>query len=190
MEEIIKKAQEFAYSEIEKFGSPSRINLDTSHEKGIELANKLGANMEVVKLGTLLMDIKLGEAKSIGKIGEHVKMSAAATQDFLSQFEVSNKVKEQIVDCVNCHHGRSKYNSIESEICANADCYRFLKIKNWLYFFYDLAREGNSIEKCLDQAKFKFEEKKNALSLPICKEELQNDIETISGIINNASKTS
>jgi hypothetical protein len=180
---IIEKARDVAYSESDKFGSPPGNFIDTSYEKGQEIADKLGADKDIVGLGTLLMDAKLGEAKKLGKIKDHASMSAIAAEAFLKQQDVSKDDIVRVVDCIKNHHGSQSFPSLEAEICANADCYRFLLLKNWIYYLHMLSSEGASFEECLDQAKFKFEEKKNTLSLEICKEELKGDMDLIAQIL-------
>ena len=181
MKEIIKKAEEYALSEIEKYGSPSKINLETSNKKGEELAKLLNADLEIVQVGTRLMDIKLGEAKAKGKIKEHVRMSSEASKQFLSPFDLQKEEVDKIINCVEGHHGTAKWLCKEAEICANADCYRFLLIRNWLLSLVDL--EGNL--KLLEE---KAEEKWKVLSLDICKKELESDYKLIKEIIRRAKQ--
>jgi hypothetical protein len=171
MKEIIVAAKKWALEEIDKYnGPPSLINFYTSLEKGQELAEKLNANKEIVEIGCILMDVKLAEAKSQGKIKEHIKLSADATEKFLEKFELDDKTKEKIVSCVNEHHGRDKFTCIESEICANADCYRFILPKN---VFRLISEKDIESEEAIKLAKMKLEEKHNVLSLDICKKELE-----------------
>jgi len=88
------------------------------------------SDKDIVKLGTILMDIKLGEAKDAGCIQNHVQMSADATREFLGQGSVSSSQIDQVIACINHHHDTVGYfPSIESQIVANADCYRFASIE-------------------------------------------------------------
>ena len=75
------------------------------------------------------MDIKLGEAKKEGCLKEHSKISADATKNFLQQFDINDELKNKIVNCVEAHHATIPFTSKESELCANADCYRFIHPK-------------------------------------------------------------
>ena len=185
MEDIIKKAEEYALSEIEKYGLPSILNFNTSNKKAEELAKKFDVDENIVKIGIRLIDIKLGEAAKQGKINEHVKMSTDAAEKFLSQFNIPQETKIKIFKCVAGHHS-TFWDLKEAEICANADCYRFLLVKNWLVFLHSLGERGDEFEKSLKYAKEKAEEKWNILSLEICKKELTSHYKIIREIINKA----
>lgn len=186
MNDISKKAEEFALSEIEKYGLPSLINFKTSNKKGLELAKKLGVNSEIVEIGTRLMDIKLGEASSKGKLNEHIEMSVEATRKFLSKFNISKDVIEKIVNCVEGHHGTKEWKCKEAEVCANADCYRFLLVRNWLEFLNSLSARKTTFDENLQFAEEKAEEKWKVLSLRICKIELEPHYKLIREIIEKA----
>ena len=186
MEEVIVKAEEFALSEIKRYGFPSRMNFDTSNEKGLQLAKEYDADPFIVQIGTRLMDIKLGEAISKGKPGEHVKMSVDATIDFLSQFDLPEDVRKKILNCVEGHHGTKKWTCKEAEVCANADCYRFLLIRNWLAFLNSLGADKSSFEHDLKFAEDKANEKWKILSLGFCKKELEPYYNMINKIIKKA----
>jgi hypothetical protein len=159
MEDIIQKAEEFAIKEIDKWSLPSKINFNTSNAKGEELAVKLKADIDIVKIGIRLMDIKLGESFKKGKVNEHVDSSVKATKEFLSKFDLDEEIKNKIINCVEGHHDKTKWKCKEAEICANADCYRFLLTKNWLDFFASLFERTNIFEKNLKYAESKLEEK-------------------------------
>lgn len=189
MKEIIRKAEEFALSEIEKHGLPSKINFETSNKKGLELAKNFDADIDLVQIGTRLMDIKLGQAFAEGNPKEHVQIGIEATKDFLSQFELSEDVKNKIINCVEAHHGTTEWKCKEAEICANADCYRFLLCKNWLAFLNSLGKNKSSFEENLEFAERKAEEKWNILSLDVCKEELTPHYKLIREIIDKAKNT-
>lgn len=188
MEELVKKAEEFALSEIDNHRLPPKRFFDTSNEKGEELAKHLGADVDVVKIGTRLMDIKLGEAASKGIMEEHVSMGVEATKDFLGQFEISDEIKEKIINCVEGHHGNVDWTCKEAEICANADCYRFHLVSNWLSFIHSMGHNGMSFEESLKAAEFKLEEKWNILSLDYCKKELEPHYKAIREILDKANK--
>ncbi|GHV24968.1 hypothetical protein FACS1894176_02400 [Bacteroidia bacterium] len=125
----IKSAKEFALNEIEKYGLPTLVNFELSEQKAIELVHKLNANETIVTLGVYLMDCKLGQAFSEKRVTEHVQMSVEASEEFLKQFDLTRDDKAKILNCVAAHHGTVPYSCIEAEICANADCYRFISPK-------------------------------------------------------------
>lgn len=184
MKDIIQKADEFALSEIEKFGLPTMLNYNLSNEKGLELAKESGADADIVSIGTRLMDIKLGEAFRQGRLKEHIEMGVNATKQFLLKFEIDERIKEKIIDCVKGHHGG--WVSKEAEVCANADCYRFLLLRNWLAFFNSLGARNTTFEEDLAWAEKKADEKWDILSIEKCRNELERDYKLIKKIINKA----
>lgn len=186
MKEIIKKSKKYALDEIEKFGLPNKIHFEISEQKGIALAKALGADQDIVQVGVCLMDLKLGEAVSQNRIADHVQMSVDASREFLNQFDLDDEVKNTILNCVGAHHKDIPFKSIESEICANADCYRFISPKGFLLFMNILGERGLSFEESLKRAEEKLEEKWNILSLDICKEELEDDYKTIKNYITTS----
>ena len=52
MKKIIQKAEEYALTEIEKYGLPPKFTFDAANTKGEELAKKLNADISIVMLGT------------------------------------------------------------------------------------------------------------------------------------------
>lgn len=173
MKEIIQKARELALSEIEKNGIPIKEHFDLANTKGQELAGKLGGDKEVVLLGTILMDLKIGECLKEGKLPEHVQRSSKAAQEFLNHFKLGEKKKNMIINCIEAHHKDVPFSCKEAEICANADCYRFLHPRGVLAYFKVLGTRFTEFEKVVEVAQAKLEEKKKILSLEICKRELE-----------------
>ncbi|MBU0953774.1 MAG: hypothetical protein KKA90_05165 [Nanoarchaeota archaeon] len=171
---IIEAARNFARSETEQYGTPILVHLEISEKKAIELAEQLGADKKIVQVGTNLMDVKLGQAIKENKREHHIEMSAEATRDFLNNFELSDKERQKIINCVEAHHGTVPFKSREAEICANADCYRFIHPKGFFAFLLLLGKRGGSFAECLARAEEKMEEKHNTLSLDICKKELEH----------------
>jgi hypothetical protein len=154
------------------------VFLDISEKKGQELAEKLGADKDIVMAGTALMDVKLGQALSEGKIKEHVKMSSDAAKEFLEKYDLDEDTKKKIINCVEAHHGKVPFECKEAEICANADAYRFLHPRGFFYYFVLLGEREKDYNKILDQVEAKLEEKWNVLSLDICKEETEEYYKT------------
>lgn len=72
MENIIKKAEEFALSETKKYGSPPKRFLNTSNNKGEKLTKDLNADTDVVKKGIYLLVIKNKKTRKIkvGSLGQ------------------------------------------------------------------------------------------------------------------------
>ena len=189
MSDIIKRADEFARSEMKKYGLPSITTFEAPNQKGLELAKKLGADTEMVQIGTRLMDIKLGEAFSLGKLHKHIEMSVKATRDFLMQFSLPQDVFEKIVNCVEGHHRTKEWTCTEAEICANADCYGFLTVRNWLDLLHSLGANSATFDENLKWAEAKIEEKWKILSLDICKKELEPHYKIIKELLRGAGSS-
>jgi hypothetical protein len=185
-EEIILKTKEAAISEIKKYGMPGLQVFEFSYNKGKELAEKLGADVFIVQMGTILMDYKLGESFVNGKIKEHTRVSSKEAKKILEQYDLPEEATAKIINCIDSHHN-TQWANLEAEICANADCYRFLTVKNWLRFLHSLRERKDDFEGNFKTAEDKFYEKLKILSLDACKEELKLQIEIIKGIIKLAS---
>lgn len=185
-EDIINNVDKFARSEIEKYGTPFPSHYEVSNQKGVELAEKLGADIFIVQLGTRLMDVMLGEALAQDKLSEHVRMSAEAARDFLTKIGLEETVIEKVVNCVEGHHRQIPWSCSEAEIVANADCYRFLLVRNWLAYFMLMGTRSSNVEETLLQGEKKLEEKWGILSLDICKQELEPEYRLIKQVIKTA----
>lgn len=178
MDKLIRKLRKFAYSEVERTGMPIKMHIELATVKGIDLAKKLNANIEIIEAGTLMMDCVLGNAIKEGKIKDHVDMCYQKTKEILSDFnDVSQKDKDNILQCVLQHHGSDKFYSLESEICCNADCYRFASIKGFtisIRYLRDMP-----FDETISLVSSKVDEKWNALTLNVCKKEIEPQHEVI-----------
>jgi len=172
MKDIIAAARVLAISEIEKYGSPKLEHFEISFDKGQELAATLGADTNIVALGTIFMDLKIGECLKEGKLAEHVARSAEAAREFLAGYVLADETIKKVISCVESHHGTDNYYCPEAEICANSDCYRFLSSAGFLNALILFSGRDISFIDSLDQAEKKMEEKFKILSLDICKQEL------------------
>jgi len=180
---LINSVKDFVYGDIEKFGTPSKFQVDYTNEKGQVLAEKLGADKNIVLLGTLLMDCKLGEAYKEGKIKEHIAMSGTKADELLSaDSDTTSQEKENILNCIKQHHGAEKFMSLEAEICCNADCYKFASIKGVIGSIKNLRDMplDDLVNLFIDKA----DEKWNALSLDTCKDELKSEYLAIKDFLN------
>ena len=84
--------------------------------------------MGIILLGVYFIDLKLGQAITEKRLADHIQMSADAAKVFLENEGVDQDTIEKIIDCIMAHHGTLPYQSLEAEICANADCYRFASV--------------------------------------------------------------
>jgi len=173
MMDIVEEARKYAIAEIEKYGLPSIENFEISEKKAIELASTRDVDPKIVKLGVYLMDLKLGQAYNENRLPDHVNMSVAAATEFLDKFGIDASSKEKIINCIEAHHKSVPFTCMEAEICANADCYRFIHPKGVFGYFAFWATKRKKFPELLDMAEAKLDEKHAILSLPECKEELE-----------------
>ena len=185
MKEIIEKAKELAKQES---GKAVRPLFDIANQMGQVLAEKLNADNDLVMLGTLLMDLKLKQAMAENRIQDHTQMSLEAAKEFLEQFDLDEETVKKILACVTEHHGAEKFTCIESEICANADCYKFLHPKGILIYVGVLNERLGDLKKAIEGVKAKMDEKYNILSLDICKEELDEYYKAFQKIFEKAKE--
>lgn len=186
MENIIKKAEEYALEEINKNGTPALEHFYLSNQKGQEIAEKLKADKDIVMLGTMLMDLKLGECLKENKIEEHIARSSDAAKEFLKDFDLSEDFKNKVINCIEAHHKIKEYICIEAEICANADCYRMIHPRGVFAYLCMLGRRFPNLDDSLNQFEYKLEEKYKILSLDVCKEELEKYYLEFKELINKA----
>lgn len=186
MKKLFNEIDKFAKAEIQKTGLPQMYNYDIANNKAEELAKNLHANVDIAKCGTALMDIKLGEAVALGQQPKHVAMSAEYTKEILEKLNVDKQQREILINCVLAHHGQIPYQSIEAEIVANADAYRFIS-EIGVFTTYKFALGlGKTHNEALDFVQFKLDEKFNILSLEQSKKELTDLYHLLSKIITKA----
>lgn len=177
-EKLIKEASEIAHAHDKDMGKHFAYLTDLAVEKGQELAEKLNADKKIVLLGTLLMDCMLPLAKKKGKLSKHIEMSFKRAEKLLSKFsDITEKEKENVIQCVKQHHGSNKFHSLESEICCNADCHKFASVKGVIGGIenYPEVPSKERVDVLLQKA----DEKWNALSLDVCKKELEPQYKAI-----------
>ena len=185
---ILKEAREYAVSEIDKYGFPTLINFEITEKEGLKLSKKIKADKNIVLLGVYLMDIKLGQAIKENKLSEHVKTGIEATREFLNKFELDEQLKQKVINCVEAHHKEIPFACIEAEICANADCYRFIHPKGFFANLTNLGKRELDYSECLKKAEKKLDEKYSILSLEICKKELTRYYKIFKRFIEKARK--
>lgn len=189
IEELVIKADNFNREEIKKYNPDMEFLHDISLNAGIKLAKEYGADENIVKIALSMMDSKLPEASHLGVPKQHISMSSDATKEMLKDIDfLGEDIKENIIKCVEEHHGVEKFFSIESEVVANADCYKFVHPKGVLYYSSMLGRRFHDFNKELEQLNFKLNEKHNTISLPLVKEELESYYEFFQKSINEAKK--
>ncbi len=187
-EQLFEKAYAFALQQTEKFINPSKFNLDTGIKYAEELAKSIGADPVLSKIGAALMDIKLGECIKNKCAPKHVELGVKLAEEFLNENKVDSKTKQILLDCVKCHHGiaSGNYPSKEAEVCANADCYRFL-LPAGVYYGVILTTNswGMTQNQSIDYVLSKVEEKHSILSLDKAKADLEPHYNAIKTILNS-----
>ena len=187
IEELVEKAESFNKEEIKKYKFDLEFLYNISYDAGIKLAKKYKADENIVRIALAMMDSKLPEAQHLGTQKEHISMSSSATKKLLEEATLLNdKEKENIIKCVEEHHGVEKFYSIESEVVANADCYKFIHPKCVFYYSSMLGRRLHNFSKELEHLDFKLNEKHDTLSLPLAKEELEPYYQFFQKAINEA----
>lgn len=176
-EELFEYADKYNREEIAKFNYDIEPLYELSLEEGKKLSEQYEVDEIVVLISLALMDSKLPEAVCLGTPKEHVKMSLEATKKILELCDIDTERKTNILKCVEEHHGKEKYYSKESEVVANADCYKFLSPKGILMYVSILGRRLNNFEEEWKQLEKKMDEKIKNVSLGKAKDELQPSYE-------------
>lgn len=172
LEEVAADSIAMARREIERFGVPDMLLLDISLEKGRWLSRMHDVSANLVDICVAMMDLKLGEAFKDKRISDHIAMSANSADTFLSERNVPNNIKDIVKNAIEAHHGDIPFKFLEAEICANADCYRFIHPKGVFLYLTVLGRRIDSFIGCIDQAEAKMDEKMAIVSLPLVRDEL------------------
>jgi len=181
MKDFLNQARKFAYDEVERTGMPLKFHVDLACEVGRRLAKELGADANIVEIGTLLMDCQIGQALIEGCLSDHIKMSHDKAEELLKTTSLSSKNEENIRHCILEHHGADKFYSLESEICCNADCYRFTSVRGFSYAMrYMREMPFLDLIKLLES---KLKEKWGLVSLDICKKELAHQHDLIENFL-------
>lgn len=189
MKKIVEKAKELALAEIKKTGLPIPEHFNLANSKGQELAEKLGGDKDIILLGTMLMDLKLGECLQEGKLPEHIRRSSDEAKKFLEQFKIDQKTKNKIINCIEAHHRTIPFTCTEAEICANADCYRFLHPRGIFAYLASLGKRLDNLNDILAQLELKMDEKMKTLTLALCKKELQPHYKSFKEYIKQARES-
>lgn len=183
---IIDKARKLAFEEIEKYDSPNLIQFNIANSQGQRLAREYKVNKDIVLLGTIFMDFKIGQAIEQGRIKEHIQMSAKAARLFLENEKIVKESSNNIINCVLSHHRDIPFATLEAEVCANADCYRFLTPLGALSFINQLTKERMSLDEAIDYLNSKLDEKWNIASLPSVRKELGPNHKFLKELVQNA----
>lgn len=126
MEKIVEQIKEEVLNEIEIYKNNSEDNYDFwnehikyVYEESTSLAEKYGADIEIVSIGALLHDIAL--IKKVGDRKEHHSNGAIITREILSKYNIEEDIKERIVKCVYNHRSSKNATSLEELCVCDAD---------------------------------------------------------------------
>lgn len=173
IKDLIQNADQYARNEIKLYDMPTLHHYDMAIEKGVALAKQLNANIDIVKIGTTLMDCQLGRAFKNNIVEKHMDMATSRAEEMLKDYNLDKEMREKIINCIEAHHGTVPYCSIEAEICANADCYRFLHPRGIISCINLYFNMFHDLDQALEQTSIKMKEKYNMMSLDILREELE-----------------
>jgi len=177
--EIADKIDAVAKAEIAQYGLPTERHYDLSMQKGLELAKKLQADENLVRAGVALMDIRLGYAAKVANDQPgHVKYCVEFAETLLKEFGVDEPYYATLINCVAAHHkvktaDYNPFETIEAEIVANADCYRFIHPRGVMSFHATAVKRGLDHDAALKLVESKLDEKYGIMTLPAVKEELE-----------------
>lgn len=180
----IEEAKILAEKEKGKIGPLS----DLAYESGVRIAKELNADLAVVQLGLLFMDIKRNQAMKENRVEQHVQMSVEAFEKFVENQKISEEEKNKVINCIEAHHKEVPFSCIEAEIVCNADCYKFLHPRGVLFYIGVMMERTQDFEKALTEVEAKADEKMNNLTLEICKKELEPHYKNFKALFKEAMK--
>src|SRR5690606_22566221 len=104
-------------------------------------------------------------------------------KEILGSFEdVSEDEKQDILHCVLEHHKVEKFYSLESEICCNADCYRFASVKGFIGGIHD--SRNMPIDEIIELYRSKANEKWDNITLDTVRRELKQEYNAIKQLLD------
>ena len=186
MKQLFEKIDKLAWDEINKYGGPIPNHYAISLSAGERIARQLGVDEFAVKTGIALMDIKLGECNANKIQPQHTQKSYEYSEKILKELGVDAAKTKLLLNCVAAHHGKVPFESLEAEICANADCYRFLTAEGIYDFIMKTAERKMDHNSSIDAVIAKMDEKFNILSIQMCKDELSDGYHKIRAILESA----
>ena len=185
-DKLFTEINRLALNEIVLHGGPLIIHYNISLEACEKLAEIYNVDPNIVKTGIALADIKVGYCIKNGIWSQHIEKGYEYAKEILDKLEVDEKTKELLLHCVLAHHGNIPYKSIEAEIVANSDCYRFLTPAGTITHLQFATEKGLTHNDAIDLALSKIEEKMKIVSLKEAKEELTPYYNMVTKFLNDA----
>ena len=126
MEELINKIEEYVICKCNEYKENSEDHYDFWNEhikyvyfEAIKLSEKYGADINIVKLGTLLHDIALVE--KVGERKDHHINGKILSNKILDKFNCPTDIKERVLGCVYNHRSCKNATNIEELCVCDAD---------------------------------------------------------------------
>ena len=185
-DKLFTEINRLALKEIDLYGGPLIIHYNISLEVCERFAEIYNIDANIVKSGIALADIKVGYCIKNGIWSEHIEKGYEYAEEILNRLEVDEKTKKILLHCVLAHHGDIPYETIEAEIVANSDCYRFLTPAGTMTHFQFATRKGLTHNDAIDLVLSKIEEKIKIVSLKEAKEELTPYYEMVTKFLKDA----
>ena len=185
-EQVMQKIRQVGLDEVKKGNAPPEIYTSLAIEKGIQLAKEMNADVQVVESALWLGDSQLGLCMKQNRAQEHVKVSAEFARIAMKDAGASQEFVEKAVQAMIEHHS-NQHKSLEGEIVANADGYKFLQPLGLLSLVMKDAKKRPDIE-TLKYALSKLEEKWNVLTIQQCKKEMQENYSALRFVLESAIK--
>lgn len=178
IDSIANDLDQAAIADIMKYSVPTLDDYNDVVNVSLELGKRLNANLDVINLGAKFIEIKLGQAITEKKLGEHINMSLGFAMDFLANYPLNDDLKKKVFACIR-EQKDNKFSCIEAEICANALCYNYLTPKKVLKIFYNMKQKGYNFDEIFIFVEEKIDEMWGRLTLDICKKDLEKNYNKI-----------
>jgi len=183
-ESIMQRIRDIGLEEVRKDNLPPLIYTQLAIEKGIELSRKFKADPQVIEAALWLGDSRLGPCIRENRIPDHVKESMDFAKVALKEAGASKEFIEKAVQAMSEHHS-TKHKTIEGEIVANADGYKFLQPVGLFYLLCETSKKKSYVD-ALKYALGKLEEKWNTLTILECKKEMEQNYKTLKFVLESA----
>ena len=122
---IISKIRKFALKNSEKDDIHGFLHVERVYNTCINIGNRLGANILVLKISALLHDIGRIKEKDTSNDTNHAEISSQMALSFLesNNFKISQENTDNIIHCIKAHSFSNKINpkTIEAKILSDAD---------------------------------------------------------------------
>lgn len=183
---IVESVKEYVIKMSEDFKSNDETRYDFWNEhikrvlnESVKLANKYGADVEIVSLGALLHDIAL--INRVGDKKDHHINGEIIAREVLEDLNYDSVKKERVLKCVYNHRSSKNAESIEETCVADADILAHFDNIPMLFHsaFVRNKVELNDIKKWLEKT---FEKDYNDLS-DKTKEAFKNRYRIIKGVV-------